>query len=241
MTLPKLTIPLYDVTLPSGTKVTFRPFLVKEEKLLLIAKQANDAATMVQCVKQIIQNCLSTTSVVNVDKLPLFDLEYLFLHLRARSIGEVVTVRYKCNQANGANTCGIISEYPIDLLTIQPKFGEGHSKTVKLTENVGLTMTYPSFKSFTKLVREDLHPDEAYGILLDCIESIYDERGVYYTKDVPRSELQDFVDTLSPEQVKKIDHFFDTIPKIETTIHFECPKCQHTEEIVVEGLDSFFV
>ncbi len=240
MSLPKLQILLYEATLPSGLKVSFRPFLVKEEKLLLMAKQSDDAQTMITAVHQVLSNCLESTNV-QVEKLSLFDLEFLFLHLMARSIGETVPLRYRCNRMIDEKLCGMISTYPVDLLKISPSFGEGHSKTIALTKTEGLTMQYPTFKSFRRIAKEDLPPDEAYSVVLDCIESIYDSKGVYPTKDAPREEIQEFVDSLSALQVKKIDQFFDTMPKIKTTIPFHCPKCDNKEEINIEGLDAFFV
>ncbi len=238
----KLQVPLYDAVLPSGIKITFRPFTVKEEKVLLIAQHSDDAQMMITSVKQVLQNCLEASPSVNVDDLPLFDVEYLFLQLRARSIGEIVTLRYRCNKLVEANTvCGVISEYPINLLEINPKFGEGHNKTISLTTTEGVIMKYPSFDSFKKIAREDLAPTDAYQIILDCIDAVYDGKGVYYSKDIPKEELGAFVDSLSPLQVKKIDQFFDTMPKIATTVKFECPKCGSKEDIHIEGLDSFFV
>lgn len=247
MALPKLTVPLYDVVCPSGAKVSFRPFLVKEEKLLMIAMQSKETETIINTAKQILENCVGSVSGVDIDKLPLFDVEFLFLNLRARSIGEEITLRYKCNQnatdANTGNTvvCGTVSEYPIDLLSIHPKFGAGHSKHVQLTEGVGVTLRYPTFKSFRNISRKDLPADDAFMFLVECIESINDASVVVNTKDVPQSEVVDFVNDLNHTQVDKMDQFFNTMPKIELTIPFKCPRCSHTEEITVKGLDNFFV
>jgi len=247
MALPKLIVPLYDVVCPSGLKVSFRPFLVKEEKLFMIAMQSDETTTIVNTAKQILENCVGGISNIDIDKLPLFDVEFLFLNLRARSIGEQVTLRYKCNQkvtdANTGNviTCGTVSEYPVDLLKVQPKFGEGHNKYVQLTEGVGITLRYPTFKSFRNITRKDLPSDEAFNFLVDCIESINDSNTVVMTKDVPREEVVDFVNDLNHTQVDKMDAFFESMPKLQLNILFKCPKCSHVEEIVVKGLDSFFV
>lgn len=246
MSLPKLTVPLYEVLCPSGLKVSFRPFLVKEEKLLMIAMQSKDTDTIVSTTKQILENCVGTVSHVNIDKLPLFDVEFLFLNLRARSIGEQITLKYKCNQnrqdANTGNTvmCGTISEYPVDLLSIRPTFGKGHHKYIQLTDKIGITLRYPTFKDFRAIVRKDLPTEEAFAFLVDCIDSINDAENVVFTKDVPQSEVMEFVNDLNHKQVESIDHFFDTMPKIQLTLHFKCPKCEHTEDIVVSGLDNFF-
>ncbi len=246
MALPKLDIPMYDVVCPSGQKVSFRPFLVKEEKLFLIALESKDIAVITQTVLQVLKNCIGDVSNIQVEKLPLFDIEFLFLNLRARSIGEQVPLRYRCH-AHVANTetsamevCGPVSDYKVDLLSIQPKFGEGHNKYVALTDSVGVTLKYPTFKAFQKIVRKDLPPDEAFVFLIDCIESINDADNVVMAKDVQKEELADFVDSLNHVQVAKIDNFFNTMPKIETTINFKCPKCGATDNIVVSGLDGFF-
>lgn len=249
MALPKLTVPYYDVVCPSGLKVTFRPFLVKEEKLLMVAMQSGDDETIIKTAKEILDNCVGSISNISIDKLPLFDVEFLFLQLRARSIGEIVKLRYKCNgqfesvDANGVSSvasCGATSEYDVNLLEIVPKFKEGHNKNVAVTPDVIVTLRYPNFSSFQTVARKDLPPDEAFEFLLDCIESISDKTNTVYTQDVPRSELEEFVNTLNHEQIAKLDNFFLTMPKVETTVHFNCPKCKATEDIKVHGLESFF-
>jgi len=247
MALPKLNVPIYEITCPSGQKLSFRPFLVKEEKLLLIAMQSNDTKTIFETTLQVLKNCVEGVSNVKIEKLPLFDIEFLFLNIRARSIGEQVKLKYKCNgqianvETGAIQTCGMVSEYQIDLLSIQPTFGEGHNKYIDLTSaGVGVTLKYPTFTSFQRIVRKDLPSEEAFSFLLDCIESINDASSVTMAKDVPRTELIEFIDFLSHEQVSKMDKFFDTMPKIESTIHFNCPKCGTKEDIMVSGLDSFF-
>lgn len=238
MSLPKLNVPIYDAELPSGIKVQFRPFLVKEEKLLLIAKQSDDVRDMITTIQQVLQNCIIGTQV---EKLSLFDIEFLFLQLVARSIGETHVLRFKCNSNTANGICGKISNYNVNLLDVKPVFGPGHSKVIQLTNDVGLTMSYPSYKTFTTVAREDLPPEEAYDALISCIDSIYDSKGVYYIKDIPETEVKEFIESLTPSQVKKIDDFFDTLPKIETIVNFECPSCGTKEDVLVSGLESFFV
>lgn len=245
MALPKLAVPMYEVVCPSGLKVSFRPFLVKEEKLLLIAMQSDDPETIIATAKQILENCIGRISNIDIDKLSLFDIEFLFLQLRARSIGEQVTLRYKCNQNvtdNTGNTavCNTVSEYPVNLLDIKPQFAPGHSKYIQLNETVGVTLKYPTFKSFRSIVRKELPPDEAFTFLVNCIESINDPDKVVMTKDVEPQEVIDFVNDLNHTQVQMIDNFFETMPKIELDLQFKCPKCEYEEKITVKGLDSFF-
>jgi hypothetical protein len=159
----------------------------------------------------------------------------------------MVTLRYKCNQsvvdANTGNTvsCNTISEYPVDLLSIQPKFGADHNKYVQLTDGVGMTLRYPTFKSFRTIARKDLSADEAFNFLVECVESINDTNAVVMTKDVPREEVVEFINDLNHTQVDKMDAFFESMPKLELKIAFKCPKCSHSEELLVRGLDNFFV
>lgn len=245
MAIPKLATPLYDVVCPSGQKLSFRPWLVKEEKLLMIAMQSDDPVTIMNTSKQILENCI--ISSIEIDKLPLFDIEFLFLQLRARSIGETVPLRYKCNQhvldANTGNTvyCNTVSEYPVNLLDIKPQFGPGHNKYIQLNDTVGVTLRYPTFKAFRNIVRKELPSDEAFAFLVDCIESINDKDTIVMTKDVPQAEVIEFVDNLNHQQVEKMDAFFDSMPKIQYTLNFTCPKCGYAEQIVVQGLENFFV
>src|SRR5574337_1335027 len=192
MALPKLVVPLYDVVCPSGQKVSFRPFLVQEEKLLMIAMQSGDTNTILQTSRQILENCGGLVSGIKIDKLALFDAEFLVLNLRARSIGKQLQLRYKCNgkianpETQELGPCNTISEYMVDLLSIKPTFGEGHSKYIQLTDAVGLTLKYPTFTSLQNVVRKDLPPDEAFAFLGECIESINDSDNVIYAKDVPK-------------------------------------------------------
>jgi len=244
--IPKLTVPLYDVTCPSGIKVSFRPWLVKEEKLLMIAMQSKDTDTILKTARQVLENCVGTISNIDVDKLPLFDVEFLFLNVRARSVGEEITLRYKCNQnVVDANTgigviCNTMSEYPVDLLSIKPVFGPGHNKHIQLSESIGLTLRYPTFKSFRTIVREELPPNEAFDFLVECVESINDQDKLVLTKDEPKADVIEFMESLTHDQVSKVDNFFQTMPKIEMLLHFKCPKCNYEEDILVKGLDSFF-
>jgi hypothetical protein len=247
MALPKLAVPLYEVVCPSGLKVSFRPFLVKEEKLLMIAMQSDETSTILNSAKTVLENCVGTVSGVDVDKLPLFDVEFLFLNLRARSIGEIVKLKYSCNQrVVNANTgatevCGSVSEYDVNLLEIKPVFGAGHSRHVQLTDSIGVTLKYPTFKSFRSISRKDLGTEEAFTFLAESIESVSDPDKVVFTKDEKPEDVLAFVDELNKSQVDKMDSFFETMPKIEKAIQFKCPKCQYQEEIVVKGLDNFFV
>jgi hypothetical protein len=248
--LPKLVTPQYDYLCPSGMQVTYRPFLVREEKLLLMARESNDANTIMDAVEQVVKNCVQTS--VPLDTLPMFDIEAIFLQLRARSVGESANLRFQCHQVISvpglaqvgevptSRSCDVVSEYTVDLLGIVPTFGAGHSKTIPLNETVGLIMRYPSFKSFKKFINATLSTEDAFRVIESCIESVYDAQKFYPAKDASPTELREFLESLNTKQVESIDHFFETFPKIRTTIPFKCPGCGYTESLEVEGLESFF-
>ncbi len=241
--LPKIEAPIYEIKLISCKKpVKFRPFLVKEQKLLLMAQENNsdDKEYVLNTVKQIINNCLITE--INVDELPMFDIEFLFLNLRARSMGEIVNLNYRCaNQVtdeNGTHNCNNIMNFDINLLNIKPKIEIEHSNKIEINENLGLLMKYPSLEIFKDIDLEN--NDAVLQTIFSCIDAIYDAETIYYTKDVDKKELEEFIDSLPAAIVDKMKNFFDTMPKIKESIQFKCNKCQYEEEIFVEGLDSFF-
>jgi hypothetical protein len=251
--LPKLVTPTYEYTCPSGLQVTYRPFLVREEKLLLMARESNDANSIMDAVEQVVTNCVQTS--VPIASLPMFDVEAIFLQLRARSVGESANLRFQCHQqltvpgltdyelAAGVmktRSCDVVSEYTVDLLGIVPTWGEGHSKKIALTDTVGMIMRYPSFKFFKKFINATLGTEEAFRLIESCIESIYDAQKFYPAKDSSPTELREFLESLNAKQVEKIDTFFETFPKIKTTIPFKCPGCGYAESLEVEGLESFF-
>lgn len=241
MALPKLDIPIYETTLPSGTKVSFRPFLVKEEKILLMAAQAKDDANTIKAIIQILTNCV--IDKINITDLPVFDVEYLFLQLRARSVGEVVDLRYQCNKKDESDkVCGFSSEYKVNLLDIKPTTFDASDNIVKLTDTVGVTLRPPRFSLMTKLntAKENNTSVIVEAIIDDCIESVYDKDTVHYIKDVTKEDLRQFVDSLNTTQERKIQEYFSKLPKITYTLDFHCPKCQHKEQVVLEGLSNFF-
>ena len=239
MALPKLTVPTYDVTLPvCNTLVSFRPFLVKEEKLLLMAVQSKDQETMTRTILQILTNC--TLTQLNVEQLAVVDIECLFLHIRARSVGETISIQYKCPNLIEGVVCETSSTYTVDLLSIQPKFYPTHQRTIALTETVGLTMKYPSLKSLAKINFATLESQKLFEFVAANIESIYDADKVYLTKEIPAAEVMEFLDTLNSAQSRKLQEFFETMPQLVTTIPFHCPKCQYEELAEVKGLQNFF-
>jgi DNA-directed RNA polymerase subunit M/transcription elongation factor TFIIS len=242
--LPKIDVPIYEITLPlSEKKVKIRPFLVKEEKILLMAMESEDEESVLLAIKQIVNNCCVDN--INVDDLPILDLEYMFLQLRARSVGEVIDLQYKCNneikdEEGNDKVCNHVIKLSFNALEIYPEKNENHSSKIQLTPKLGVVMKYPDFKIMEKI--RNLKEAEVLGKLVsNSIDYIYDEETLYYAKDASETELLDFVDSLTRDQFQKIQDFFDNIPKMKKTLDFKCGKCGYQEEMVLEGIQSFFV
>jgi hypothetical protein len=245
MALPKIDVPEYDCILPSNKKkVKFRPFLVKEQKLLLMATEATEVKDSVDAMKKVVKNCVLDN--LNVDALPVFDLEFLFLNLRARSVGEVVKVKYKCNNIIGKNEneedkrCDNIVDVDINVLEINPEFGPNHSNKIELSDKLGIMFNYPTFEMVENMTGKSEN-EVIFDLIIKSIDYIYDEDQIYYAKDASQEELIEFIDGLQQEHLEKIKEFFDTLPKIKKEIHFECNKCGHHEDILIEGIQNFFV
>jgi hypothetical protein len=241
--LPKIDVPVYDLKLLStGKKVKFRPFTVKEEKLFLMAAEANDAKTVTETIKQIINNCL--LDKVDVDELPLFDIEQIFIQLRAKSVGEIVNLKYRCNnkildqETKEEKNCNTVVEIDVDLNEIVPKEGIKKENKIEITENLGLVMKYPSLKV---LADYDDEESSVLNTIISCIDYIYDKDQIYYAKDTTKEELMEFVESMQTKDLQKMKEFFDNTPKLKKNIHFKCPKCSYEEDVLVEGLESFFV
>ena len=242
--LPKLDVPIYSVNLiSSGKPVRFRPFLVREQKLFLMVSESNDPNEMVNVIRQVLKNCV--LDEIDVDALPTFDLEYLFMNLRARSVEEIVELRYKCNNVvkddeGKDKQCNGLVEYKVNILEIEPTKNPEHKNKIQITENLGICFKYPTFEMIQKY--EKLNENEVMiRILVDCIDYIYDKENVYYAKDTPVKELEEFVDNLQQKDLEKFKEFFDTMPEIKKDVHFKCPKCAYEEDITIKGLQSFFV
>lgn len=242
--LPKIDVPIYEVKLTSTNQVVkFRPFLVKEQKLFLMASQSENETDVVESIKQILNNCVLTENF-KVEELPIFELEYLFLQLRARSVGEIVNLKYSCNntvtsETGEEKTCGGVVKCNVNVLNIVPNKSEGHSNKIEITEKLGMVMKYPSFKTMEKY--ESKGDMEYLDLIIDCIDFVYDEEQVFYVKDTPKEELVEFVESMTTKDFEKIEKFFQTMPRNYADINFKCPKCGYVEDIEVEGLQNFFV
>jgi len=242
--LPKLDIPIYSIDLIStGKPVRFRPFLVKEQKLFLMSSESNDPNEMVSIVRQVLKNCVIDD--INIDNLPTFDLEYLFLNLRARSVEEVVHLSYKCNnkvpnEDGEEKTCNGVVEFDVNLLEIEPTKHENHKNKIQLTEKLGICFKYPTFDMLQKY--DNMEENEIImKILVDCIDYIYDDEQIYRSKDTDPKELEEFVDNLQQKDIEKFKDFFQSMPEIKKDIAFKCPKCSYEESVEIKGIQNFFV
>jgi hypothetical protein len=244
MALPKLDVPTYEVNLIStGKPVRFRPFLVKEQKLFLMASESEDPNEIIKTIRQVLKNCI--LDEIDVDNLPTFDLEFLFMNLRARSVEEVVELQYKCNnnvkdEEGNTKKCNGIVNFKMNLLEVKPTKDTDHTNKIQITENLGICFKYPTFEMVQKY--DDLNENQIMmNILVDCIDYIYDKENIYYAKDTPRKELEEFVDNLQQKDIEKFEKFFSTLPEIKKDVHFKCPKCSYEEDITIKGMQNFFV
>jgi hypothetical protein len=242
--LPKIDVPVYTIKLlSSGKTLQYRPFTVKEEKLFLMANESEEMDTIVDTIKQVINNCVIDECDVNA--LPMFDIEHLFLNIRARSIGENVNLRYNCNnmvskEGEEDKQCNNIVSIDLNILEVQPEKEEGHTNKIEITESLGLVMSYPSINILKQFNMEN-QGDSIMDMTINCIDYIYDKDSIYYAKDTPKQELVDFLESMQSKDLEKIRNFFDTMPKMKKTIHFKCNKCEHEEDIELEGIQNFFV
>ena len=231
MALPKIKHPTYPVTIPSSKKkITLRPFTVQEEKLLFMAKSSEASDDILSAVKQIIQNCI--TEKVDVDKLATFDIEYLFIKLRSKSVGEVVDLEY-----NDPDTKETI-KFQVNLDDIEIKNHPDHSNKIIVQGDIGMVMRYPTLEEIKSIDRNKGDDTNAiFDVLYACIEKIFDDDKVY--NDFSREELLDFINTLPMDSMEKVKTFFNTMPSVEHTVKLK-NKQGDTREVVLKGINSFF-
>jgi hypothetical protein len=236
MALPSITTPTYELAVPStDKKLKYRPFLVKEEKILMIAMEAQEQTGIIDAVKQIVQSC--TFEKFDMNSAPMFDVEYIFLNIRAKSVGEVSTVRLRCPDDNET-----FVQTDIDLTKVEVEVNDEHSNKIELTEEMGMIMKYPTLESFVSLDATNINASNMIDIIAACIEQIYDKKGedIYEAKDSTRQELIDFVEQLNSKQFKEVQSFFDTMPKLKHKVKIENPKTKVKSEVVLTGLNDFF-
>jgi len=240
MALPKIDTPVYELELPlSKKKIKFRPFLVKEQKNLLMAMESDDRDSIEKNIKQILQNC-TITKRVDIEKLPVIDIEYYFLQLRARSVGEIVENKYRCDNVVEGQTCGNIMETSLNLLDIKVEGIKENNDVIQLTDKISVKLKYPEFSVIQKISKVDNMTDVAFRMIAESIDYIYDGEQFYYAKETATEELMDFLESLNQQQFSKIEEFFSNLPKLEKKVHMKCSRCGFEHNLDVEGLESFF-
>jgi hypothetical protein len=246
MGLPKIAIPEYSLKLPSsGKEIKYRPFLVKEEKLLLIAMESEDDKQIITATKNVLRSCIFDD--VNVDEMPIFDIEYVFLWLRGKAKGEKLELKYSCPK------CETILQVDLNLEDIKVQKQDEHNPKIEITDSVGIIMKYPNMEMQSKieLLGETNDIETLFESIRLCIDYIYDNETIYANKDHTKKELDDFIESLTEDSFKKLSKFFETMPKLKHTINLKCAgqpavgkkkknNCDYTEEMVLEGISSFF-
>jgi len=238
MPLPKIATPTYELELPSTQKkIRYRPFLVKEEKILIIAMESEDQKQITNAIKNVISNCILSRGI-KVEQLSTFDIEYLFLNIRGKSVGENVDVLVTCPDDGQTQV-----EVTIDLDAIKVQVDPEHSRDIKLDENLTMRMKYPSLDEFIKSnfsFDDGMGVDESFQLIASCVEQIYNEEESWSASDCTKKEMVAFIEELSSKQFKEIEKFFETMPKLSHTIKVKNPKTEVESEVVLEGLSSFF-
>ena len=238
MPLPKIATPTYELELPStGKTIKYRPFLVKEEKVLVIALESEDTKQITNAIKAVLKNCVLTKGI-KVETLPTFDIEYLFLNIRGKSVGEELEVNIVCPDDGETNVPVFI-----DLDSIQVEKDDDHTNQIKLDDDLMMEMKYPSLDQFIKNnfdFQEGNQMDQSFELIATCIDKIYNEDEVWATADCTKKEVKDFLESMNSSQFKEIEKFFESMPKLKHTIEVTNPNTKVKSEVVLEGLASFF-
>tara|TARA_B100002019_G_scaffold182020_1_gene157104 strand:- start:36 stop:761 length:726 start_codon:yes stop_codon:yes gene_type:complete len=241
MPLPKIATPSYELELPSsGKKIQYRPFLVKEEKLLVIALESEDTKQITNAIKAVIKSCVLTKGV-KVESLPTFDIEFLFLNIRGKSVGEDIDLKLICPDDEKTEV-----SVSINLDDIKVQKPEGHSNQIKLDNNLMMELKYPSLNEF---IKNNFDPndasrnpmDQSFDLIGSCIDKIYTEDEVWAADDCSKKEINEFLDSMNSNQFKEVEKFFETMPKLSHTVKVYNPTTKVESDVVLEGLASFFV
>ena len=238
MPLPKIVTPTYELELPSsGETIQYRPFLVKEEKVLVIALESEDTKQITNAIKTVLKNCIQTKGI-KVEQLPTFDIEYLFLNIRGKSVGETVDVNVTCPDDEVTTT-----KVTIDLDAIQVQKNEEHTNQIKLDDSIMMELKYPSLEQFIKSnfdFSDQNQMDQSFQLIGQCIDKIYTADEVWAAADCTKKEINEFLESMNSNQFKDIEAFFETMPKLQHTVTVTNPKTNVESEVVIEGLASFF-
>ena len=238
MPLPKIATPTYELELPStGKTISYRPFLVKEEKLLVLALESEDTKQITTAIKAVLKSCVLTKGI-KVEHLPTFDIEYLFLHIRGKSVGEEIEVNITCPDDEKTQV-----PITLDLDDIKVQKNDKHNNQIKLDDNLMMELKYPSLDQF---IKNNFEFDEknamaqSFELIATCIDKIYTEDEVWASADCTKKEIKEFLESMNSSQFKEIENFFETMPKLSHTIKVTNPKTKVENEVVLEGLASFF-
>ena len=238
MPLPKISTPSYELVLPSSNrKIKFRPFLVKEEKILILAMESQDNKQIANSIKDVLGSCILTKGI-KVEKLSTFDIEYLFLNIRGKSVGEEIEVMVTCEDDGETKV-----PTTINLDEIKVNINKDHSTDIKLDDKLTLRMKYPSMDEFIKSnfsVADKLNVDDTFNLISSCIDQIYSEEESWASADCTKKELNEFIESLNSKQFKEVERFFDTMPKLSHTVKVKNPNTGVENTLVLEGLQSFF-
>jgi len=233
MALPKLASAKYELTIPStGEKIEYRPFLVKEEKALLMAQTSGEQADILRAVKEVINAC--TFEKIDANNLPTFDLEYIFINLRAKSIGEVVDLVITCPDDGETKV-----STKVNLMDVKCINEVGHDTNIRLTDEIGMIMDYPKVDSVQSLNLDD-EVESMFSVIKTCIRQVYDSNNVYEKIDMAEEDLNEFVESMTHEQFEKVQEFFNTMPKVKHSVKVTNPKTKVESEVVLQGMQDFF-
>jgi hypothetical protein len=239
MSLPKIDLPIYELKLPSnGQEVKVRPFIVKEEKLLLMAAESGDTDEIIRTTKQVINNCL--IDKVDIDNLPFFDVDFLFIALRAKSVGEAIDMQFTCNIVNDGEKCGNVFDAPIDISNTKVIKDDSIQNTIALSNNVSVKMRYPGYSIMKTLNDNEGVFDSKIKIIAHCIEMIVEGEKVFSRKDYTMKELVEFVEGLSEVQFKKLENFIDNFPYFVVEVESKCTKCGYDHRLEYRDFTAFF-
>jgi hypothetical protein len=238
MPLPKISTPTYELELPStGKEIQYRPFLVKEEKLLVLALESENTKEITTAIKNVIKSCIQTKNI-KVESLPTFDIEYLFLNIRGKSVGEEIEVNVICPD-DGETYVPV----KINIDEIQVQKNKEHTNKIQVDDNIVMEMKYPSLDQFIKNNFDfsgDSNMDQSFDLVASCIDKIFNEEEVWTASDVTKKELIEFLEQMNSAQFKQIEKFFETMPKLSHSVKVKNPKTEVESEVVLEGLSSFF-
>ena len=236
MALPILTTPTYELEVPStDEKIKYRPFLVREEKILLIAMESGKTEDVVEAVKSIVEEC--TFNKLNLGDMPMFDIEYIFLNIRAKSVGEISKLRLLCPDDNKTYT-----EVEVNLSEVLVQVEKDHTNKIELTDEMGIYMKYPTIDSFTQTGITEVTATNMLDVISTCVAQVYDKKGeeIFDAKDQTKEELIEFIEQLNTKQFAELQKFFDTMPKLKHVVKVENPETKVKSDILLQGLSDFF-